>query len=421
MKVLLLNATDIEGGAARGTTRLLQGLRDGGTDARMLVQQKFDGDPCIAGPEGAFARGASRLRRSLDRLLVAAFSGKLDVTFSAALMPDNLPSRVAAFAPDLLHLNWMGYGMMRVETLPHLNLPLVWTCHDSWPFTGGCHIPHDCTRYRESCGNCPVLGSSAAHDLSNRVWRRKEKAWRDLDLTVVAPSSWLAGCAGSSSLFCHLKPVVIPNGLDTDLFRPLERQAARDLLSLPQDRKLLLFGAKDGIQDANKGFSLLVEALHKLASDQALGDLELVVFGSAEPRECRAPGIATRYLGWIDDETTLNRLYAAADAFVFPSLQESFGYTALEAMASGTPCVAFRQGGVIDIVDHGVNGYLARPYEPDDLAAGIAWVLEDPARTRMLSDQARRKAVANFSLAEVAGRYAELYRELIGRSAGRAS
>ena len=331
--------------------------------------------------------------------------------FSPALLPDHLAVEVAAMAPDLLHLHWLGAGFLRVETLGRFDKPLIWTLHDSWAFTGGCHVPYDCTRYRHNCGECPILGSRRSNDLSRWTWKRKARAWRNLNLTVVAPSRWLADCARESSLFRNVRVEVIPNGLDIDAFRPADREQSRASLGLPQDRKIILFGAVHGSSDPNKGFQLLTQALQLLAADRS--DAMAVVFGSDDFPELPDLPMPLVSLGTIHDDSVLAALYSAADVFVLPSMLENLPNTVLEAMACGTPCVAFRQGGVPDLIDHQECGYLAQPYDTGELARGIAWVLEDRRRHAELARRARQKVVADFDLHGVAARYRALYHELL--------
>lgn len=415
MKILYLNSADVEGGAAKAVTRLLQGVRARGADARLYVQRKQEALPFVDGPTSLYGRISSRVRPAIEQLVAGIKPGSMNGPFCAAYLPDGLLAQAAHAAPDLIHLHWVA-RMMRLETLARFSVPLVWTMHDSWAFTGGCYLPGDCTRYKESCGRCPILNSTEENDLSRRIWHRKKKAWQGLNLAIVAPSRWMADCARSSSLFRDVRVEVIPNGIDTDRFAPADRRTAREALSLPLDKKLLLFGAKGGSSDRNKGFHLLTEALRLLAAAPGREQIELVIFGEAVTAQPNAYGFKTHYLGWQQDETRLAQLYAAADVFVFPSLQESLGYTAMEAMACGTPCVAFNQGGVPDLIDHRLNGYLAAPFEPADLAHGIAWVLAENSKRKQLSAEARNKIVHGFALEKVAQQHMTLYTALVNGS-----
>lgn len=412
MKIQLLNSADIEGGAARAALRLLEGLRHQGVEGRLLVQRKFGDLPEVSGPEGALGKALGFARPTLEQALLGVSPARINGPFAPAFLPDRLAGKVAACRPDIVHLHWVAI-MMRLETLRRFRVPLVWTLHDSWPFTGGCFIPLDCGRYRESCGSCPVLGSSRDGDLSRRVWRRKRDSWRGLDLTLVAPSRWMAACARASSLFREARIEVIPNAIDPGRYRPIARETARDLLSLPRDRKLILFGAKSATRDRNKGFHLLARALGTLAGQLPGESAELVLFGASRPEKPEDLGFRTHYLGAQHDDISLALLYSAADLFVLPSLQENLPYTVMEALACGTPCVAFDQGGVADLIEHRRNGYLARAFDPADLARGIAWVLESPERAGELSVQARLKVEREFGAELVARRHIELYRDIL--------
>jgi len=417
MKILMLNTFDAGGGAARAAARLQQGGREIGLDISLLVQFESGDTPGVICNPGQWRKQARRLKLFLGLLPVRIYPNKPENNFSPALLPERVPAEITSLAPDIIHLHWLAAGFISVETIGRLrNKPLVWTLHDSWAFTGGCHVPFDCTRYRQSCGTCPVLGSSRESDLSRWTWKRKKRAWRNLDLTLVSPSRWLADCARSSSLFRDCRVEVIPNGLDTETFKPVDRTDARRMLGLPSDKRIILFGAVGGGSDPNKGFRCLQQALQII--DRERSDTLALSFGSSDPGAKQGLEMPVVALGPIHDDRKLAAVYAAADVMVVPSLLENLPNTILEAMASGTPCVAFRQGGVPELVEHEVTGYLARPYSSEELAKGIAWVVDEPGRRAQLAQRARKKIVAEFSQKLMARRYAELYRELLLRTGG---
>jgi len=248
--------------------------------------------------------------------------------------------------------------------------------------------------------------------LSHWIWRRKANSWRDANLTIVTPSHWLADCARASSLFKDRRIEVIPYALNTELYRPENRRLARETLKLPQDKHLILFGSLDATREPRKGFDLLVSALRDLGTYGWNDRVELVVFGAAQPQNPPDLGFPTHFLGHLHDEYSLALAYSAAEVMVVPSIQDNLPQTGIEALACGTPVVAFNTAGMRDIVAHERTGYLARPFEIDDLARGIAWVLEDGERRRLLSRQARQKAESEFSQGVVARRYLGLYEEL---------
>lgn len=416
MKVAMVNVRDAGGG---GATKAIQRLRAGlvrqGLECPMIVQLRSGESSDAIGPRTQrFPGKMAALRQTLDGLPLHGYRSREKRLFSLQWLPDGLAGQIRRLSPDLVVLESIAEGFVRIETLRKINRPLVWNIPDSWAFTGGCHFPSECTRYRDACGRCPMLGSSRERDLSRWVWRRKSRAWKALDLTVVAPSRWMADCAHASSLLGGCRIEVIPNALDTEVFRPMEAAAARGLLRLDSDKKIVLFGAPRALSDRNKGFDLLDGALQRLVeSDGWRGQFMLVTFGANPVSGAGSSRYEVRHLGVLQDELTLAAAYAAADVMVVPSRRESFGQTASEALSCGTPVVAFDSTGLKDIVDHRRSGYLARPYDLSDLAEGLIWVLADPTRRKVLGAEGRTKAARFFALDVVARQYVRLLRDLV--------
>jgi glycosyltransferase involved in cell wall biosynthesis len=413
VKILLLNTFDNEGGAARAAYRLHRALRKNGCDSQMLVRTKTSEDDHVAavGPQ-------TKLRRILakflsDRLLLQFYRKRQKLLFSPAFFPDNLRKRIKVINPNIIHLHWVAAGFLRIETLRYLNRPLVWTVPDSWAFTGGCHIPFDCNRYMNYCGCCPTLGSNSDRDLSHWVWKRKAKNWKNLNLTVVAPSHWMAGCVKDSSLFRDVRVEIIPNGLFLTEFKPVNRHVSRDILNLPRDRMVILFGAMYATSDQNKGFQYLKSALSEFVANGWAEKAELLIFGSSQPKNRVDFGMKCHYDGRLYDDASLSITYSAANVFVAPSIQENLPYTVMEALACGTPCVAFDIGGMSDLIEHQQNGYLAKPFDVADLARGISWVISDEHRWQNLSQNARQKIEKEFDIQRIAQRHIDLYKEII--------
>jgi glycosyltransferase involved in cell wall biosynthesis len=444
--VLLLSTFDREGGAGRAAYRLHQGLQNLGKPldgqqegqqegqlavrSRMLVQQQASADLEVISPQTRLAQGLATAKLSLDALPLKRYGQRQrHVTFSPQWVPDRIVPQVRRLDPDVINLHWVNDGFMQIETLARLNKPLVWTLHDMWAFTGGCHYSSQCQRYQTACGACPQLNSGKERDLSRQIWRRKQKAWKSANLTVVALCNWMAEAARASSLFQQARIERIPNGLDPTVFRPLDRQMARQLLGLPLDKQLILFGSLKATSDRRKGFHLLQPALQALShqaghpaghtghtghTDAIWRDqVELVVFGASEPAQPPDFGLKTHYLGSFRDDLPLALIYAAVDLFVLPSTEENLANTVMEAMACGIPCVAFEIGGMPDLIEHQQTGYLAKPNDVADLAQGMIWVLSDRLRHQTLSEQSRQKVMQEFTLDVQARRYAHLFAELL--------
>lgn len=414
MKVLIVSTFDISGGAALGAYHLCKSLRSNGVDAEMLVKFKASDDPVVLGRRQSFLREKlSWLSYHLDQLPVRRYPGKTRTEFSPAwLFNRRIISAINESDADLVNLHWITGGVLRIEDIARINKPIVWSLHDMWPFTGGCHYDEGCGKYRTGCKACPVLGSQRRDDLSASVFLRKATAYAKIpSLTVVGLSRWITDCAKNSALFSGRKIVTIPSLIDTTVFRPLDRRVARDSLRLPQNKKLVLFGGDGMVRNTRKGHRELLQALGRVVSQ----DVELVVFGLNNAGDSIRYPFPVHYLGHLPDDSALQTAYSAADVMVMPSLQEVLGWVSAESLSCGTPVVAFDSGGPRDIVDHKVSGYLAAPFEPASLAEGIDWVLNHPDPGRLAED-ARQTVLDKFEAGKVARRYRELYRSIIGSS-----
>ncbi len=412
MKIVHVCQSDVVGGASRAAYRLNKGLQRIGEDSRMLVQSKSGDDETVIGPQGKIGKAFGRMGPTLDALPLRLYKDRAPSLFSPGWFTyGNFVERINQCHADIVHLHWISGGMIRIEDVKRIKAPVVWSLHDMWPFTGGCHFDQECGRYSSGCGGCPLLGSSRRRDLSYAVFRRKQRAYAKLpSLALVGLSSWITDCAMRSPLFASLRIVTLPNPIDIESFKPLEKKIARELLGLPLGKKLVLFGAMQATSEPRKGFKELNAALRTAN----LPDTECVVFGSSKPANAPDFGMAVRYLGRLHDDITLCVLYSAVDVMVVPSLQENLSNIVMESLACGTPVVAVNIGGNRDLVDHMRNGYLAAPFDPADLLRGIEWTLQN-ATLRGLAVSAREKVVNNFEMAAVSRRYAELY-EAVSRS-----
>lgn len=413
LRVGLINFSDSKGGAARAAFRLYKGLRSQNTQAEMLVLRKSLADEHVLTVQGHAGALMRRFGERIDKWPLQFYRSRdQSVFWSLNWFPFPIAEKMNSFELDIINMHWVGSSFMPIYAVQQLHAPIVWTLHDEWAFTGGCHYAYDCDGFKRMCGNCPQLRSGRSQDISRFMHTQKSRLWKNKHITVVSPSRWLANRARESSLFADSPTHVIPNGLDLSTYQPINRSLARQLLKLPDDKKLILFGAVSSTSDRRKGFYLLQAALQQLGSiwqDKA----ELVIFGATEPNEPPVLGLPARYIGHLHDDVSLVLAYSAADVFVAPSLSENLPNTIMEAMACGTPSVAFNVGGIPDLIDHKENGYLARPYEPEDLAMGITWVLEDDERWASLSTRTREKVELEFDIRSVAQRYIDVYQSLM--------
>jgi glycosyltransferase involved in cell wall biosynthesis len=377
----------------------------------MLVADKRTDDPTVSGLKRA---GLSRSR--LCEWLEARNGGRLSanphvlfspascVQFDAAQHPD-------VQAADVVSLYWINGGFVSPETVARINKPLVWRLSDVWPFSGGCHYPSACEGYNLNCGHCPQLRQPSEHDASRRLWQRKFDAWSDLNLTIVAPSTWMARLASKSSLFGHRRIEVVPTGIDMSVFRLQDKLTLRDRLDIPRDRLVIAFGALDLDGDKRKGYAELYAALERIAVSPLAPHVLALIFGRQQRPNEQLP-IPARFLGRLNHDQALAEAYSAADIVAVPSLEDNLPNVALEAIACGVPVCGFDVGGMPDIVRNGWNGFLAPSREGNLLADGMLAILGDASLRQKMAGNARFHAERYFSIDGQATAYARLYAEL---------
>ena len=422
LTVLHVSAEDGSGGAARAAYRVHRSLADlpqeHGVRSSMLVARKHTDDPSVdtieTSPSRELATRAIAKFAAQERRLIRTPN---PVLHSTARVPTAALRRIEQLNPDVVVLHWLGSRTMSIRQIGRLlagRRPVAWRFPDTWAFCGAEHYPHGeaDTRFVDGYRRDNRLKGERGPDLNRRTWIRKRRHWTQ-PAQIVAPSRWMAGLANRSALMGSWPTQVISNPLDTEWWGAVSRSEARARLGIPQDRHVVLFGAVGGERDPRKGADLLRRALPRVVERMAAAEgaaPDLLTFGGP-PGVDRVAGITVRSVGRLDDEG-LRLHYSAADVMVVPSRQEAFGQTASEAITCGTPVVAFAVGGLPDIVEDRVNGRLVPPFDIEQLAEAIAWVISDPERHARLSAAARERA-ARWDKREVGAQYADLLSDLV--------
>ncbi|KMQ51547.1 glycosyl transferase, group 1 family protein [Chitinispirillum alkaliphilum] len=416
MRIITVSSSDINGGAARAAYRLHRSLVTSGIESRMLVQNKSSDDYTVTGPQTVLKKCVAYARSAIGNLPVKLYRNKTSTPYSSSLLGfSNIVEKINRLSPDIVHLHWICGEMLPVQDVARINAPVIWSLHDMWAFTGGCHYDVGCGLFVKGCGNCKVLGSNKENDLSRSSYKRKRKAYSKINnLTIIGLSRWLTECAIKSALLRNVKIINLPNPIDCSVFKKADKRFSRSLWNLPSDKKLVLFGAMGATSDNRKGYKELSEAIAKLEDKTA----ELVVFGSGKPRTQPNFGFKTHYLGCLNDEPSLVTLYSAVDVMVVPSLQENLSNAIMESLSCGTPVVAFNIGGNGDMIVHKQNGYLAKPFNTTDLKDGIQWVLNAPNYDELCKN-AREKVLREFDSNVVAQKYIALYKEILNKEDGK--
>ncbi len=408
MKILIVNTSDILGGAARAAFRLHKSLMVSGIESRMRVGVKKSDLVSVDGPQRRLGEALGIARPFLGQTLMRLQKTNNSILHSTAILPSCLVDEINTSPADVINLHWVCGEFISVEDIGRIRKPIVWTLHDMWAFSGAEHYGPDNSNARWQNGYTADNRTSGHKglDIDRWVWNRKRRAWR-YPMQIVTPSRWLAECVKTSYLMRNWPVTVIPYTLDCRQFQPWPKPFAREVLGLPLAATLILFGAMGGGKDFIKGWDLLQPALARIASEHV--GVHGIIFGQSEPVNPPKLGLPLHWMGHLNDDATLALLYSAADVMVVPSRQENLPQTGTEAQACGCPVVAFNCTGLQDVVDHHVTGYLAMPYDSDDLANGIRWVIENKERHTSLSSAARERALRLWAPEVVIPRYKAIY------------
>ena len=421
MKILQISTYDIRGGAARATYRLHRGLRGMDQDSCMLVRYKETDDDFVSAvaQEQETDENAFFLEVPIQEQYINAHRTDISNTLFSLPYPGyDISGSPLVQNADIINLHWVSQFQSPV-TLKHifaLGKPVVWTLHDQWAFTGGCHYSTGCGGYQSSCKECPQLANDP-FSLPEAILHDKEDLFQNANLTIVTPSRWMGRCARESRLFKSLRVEVIANSLETDLYSPLPKDQAKKCLEIPDDAVTFLFGAIDGTEK-RKGFVELVGAMKFCLENEFFKELlrkdqlRLLCFGSPND-QLESMGIPVVSLGRLGTDEEIRNAYSAAEIFLLPSLEDNLPNTILESMSCDTPVVAFDVGGVPDMVTDGVHGLLVKAFDIEQMGKAIVSLALDADKRLSMGKAGREKAISDYALDVQAGNYLKLYDDLL--------
>ncbi|SHN17943.1 glycosyltransferase [Mucilaginibacter sp. OK098] len=422
MKVTLINTADAGGGAPAACMRLLKALELKQVDVRLQVQDKKTGEPRVDSiADSSFGRLKAKFNFFYERLPFIWFKAKdksVRFAFSTADAGTDISNQPDILSADVLHLHWTNSGYLSIKNLKQLfesGKPVVWTLHDMWAFTGGCHYSDECDHYINQCGNCWMLRDASDSDLSFNGWLRKNDMLKTAkNVVFVTCSHWLADVARTSFLLKGFRIETIPNPIDTAIFSAKDNITNRTKWGINPKSKIILFGAAN-IMDRRKGLPYLVEALNHLKNNYPdVQDVEIVIFGKNKSFDTSLFPFKVYEVGIISSQADLAALYSLADVFVSPAIEDNLPNTVMEALACATPVVAFNTGGIPDMVEHLQNGYLAEFKSATDFAAGIHYALK-PEHKENLAANARQKVLNTFTNEKVAEQYMAVYNSILNK------
>jgi len=417
----MINTSDAGGGAPAACLRLLKALEgQKEIDGKLLVQYKKTNEVGVTGiVTNAWRRFKAKFDFLYERLPFIFFHERdksVRFAFSTANAGFSMKNNPLVKDADILHLHWTNSGFLSINDLKELvdlGKPIVWTLHDMWTFTGGCHYVGACNHFINQCGDCYFLKDENPNDISHSGWLKKVTMYSgNKNITFVACSSWLAGVARKSSLLEKFNITSIPNPIDTDLYSPQDKLDMRENWGINPFAKVILFGAAN-INDRRKGITYLVEALnHLVVSCPDKGLVEVVIFGKNKHFDVSQLPFKVVQLSLITSQTELAEIYSLADVFVTPSIEDNLPNTVMEALSCGTPVVAFNVGGIPEMVDHLQNGYLTEFESADDMAKGIFTMLYADNKAE-LSANARNKVLDTFNNEKIASQYLKIYNSVL--------
>ena len=246
MRVLLINTSERIGGAAIAASRLMESLKNHGIKAKLLVRDKQTDQISVVSLDHNWRMVWKFVWERIVIWSANRFNKKNIFAVDIANTGTDITSLPEFQQADVIHLHWINQGMLSLKNIEKIlasGKPVVWTMHDMWPCTGICHHARECTHYQQECHNCPFIhGGRGKRDLSYRIFHKKQALYRNRHINFVTCSRWLEERARTSALFCGHAVTCIPNPINTNLFKPRNRQEARSRCLLPQDKKLMLFG-----------------------------------------------------------------------------------------------------------------------------------------------------------------------------------
>ncbi|HOJ38253.1 MAG TPA: glycosyltransferase family 4 protein [Ignavibacteriales bacterium] len=415
MKIVHLCTQD-SGGAGIAAYRIHKSLLKLGLDSKMIVLNKTTDDntvfritddyyintPLTLEKGNSIFNHLQWLLLNIDLSIYPKRPPNLEIFTNTRTMIyfEKIPEIVNA---DIIHLHWI-FGMFDYVQGGDIfkNKKIVWTLHDTNPFTGGCHYTYGCNKFENECFSCPQLGSNQKFDLSNINFHSKKNIYNSLNINIVTPSKWLYSISTKSDLFCNYQHKVIRYIYPLDDFKLYDQHTLRQQFNIPTDKKIILFVA-DSIQNHRKGILFLLKALEKVANNSK--DFIVCTLGNS-PTEI--PNFQQIHFGKLSNPKEIGIIYNLADVFVIPSIEDNLPNTVAESLLCGTPVVGFDTGGIPEMVQHLSTGYIAPKYNVDELANGIIWCLENTNENMRI--KCRQTALEMFDEERIVKEYLEVYK-----------
>ena len=411
MKIIHLNHSDISGGAARSAYRIHHSLLKEGANTEMWVEKAISNDYSIKQPFNYLEKKINKFcNLIIHHSIVKMLKTKNKIIHSPSILPSRWLKYINNSDADIVHLHWIQNEMLSIKDISKIKKPVVWTLHDMWAFCGAEHYTSD-NRWINGYHQNNRPNYETGFDLNRWTWHRKKEYWKK-PIQVVTSSNWLANCVKKSKIMHNWPVSVIPTPIDIINWKPLDKIVARKKLNLPINVPLILFGADSDLNDRRKGFDLLLSALKNLKKNSYTKKIELVVFGHDKPNYQIHFDFPIHYTGQLNNDVELQTVYSATDLTIVPSRQDNLPNIVIEAQACGSPVVAFDIGGLPDIIQHKKTGYLAKPFNTEDLANGISTILINN-KFGEFNKYSTENISLNFNEKKIAQSYLNIYEMIL--------
>lgn len=373
MNIVHINHSDNIGGAAIAAYRLCTAMKRQGLNSKMLVYRNLRQNDSMVETLLKNKRQLvlHQIRNRIEKMIIK-FLFNPRRTFSIPLLGFSIHKHPLVKQADVIILHWICSGLMtlnELEKLLSLGKPVYWMLHDSYPFTGGCHVFGQCTKYANGCNSCSIIKNSFFNEVIKKQLQRKTEVYSKPNLYFIGPSQWIVDCARNSLPLNNKDIYMCRNVIDTNIFRPKNVKEFKKRIGLSPGKKTILF-ISASIADKFKGWNFLLEALKDLPTDK----YQCLILGKSDMPI--TTHLDTVILGYEKDDERMADIYNVGDVFVQPSLSESFSLVVAEAMSCGVPCVGFNNTAIPGLINHKTTGFLADNMSSKSIANGIRWICE---------------------------------------------